>query len=107
MTGRMSRNKGKVGEREVVHLARDCGFPEAERDWRTPQLDGDLRNIGPTHLEVRRREKLCIPQWSAEIEEQARNGNLPILAFRRSGEPWRAALRLDSLFRLLSGEPAA
>jgi hypothetical protein len=102
--GKPSRDKGKRAEGQVVTLARDCGHPDAERDWRTPQLNGDIRGlVGPlTHLEVRRHEQPRIEAWAREVEAAASSDRLPILAFRRNKEPWRAVLPLDLLLRLLA-----
>jgi hypothetical protein len=102
-SGSKSRRKGKVGEREAVAVARANGHPDAERSWQTPQLDGDIgKLLGHVHLEVRRRETLHINQWAAEVEAKARNGNIPVLAYRKSGDPWRAVLPLDLLLTLIA-----
>lgn len=100
--GRKSRRKGKVGERQVCEVARANGHPEAERAWKTPQLDGDIANVGPIHLEVRRRERLEINKWAAEVEGKARNGNIPVMAYRKSDDPWRAVLPLADLLAIIA-----
>lgn len=99
---KMSRTKGKLGEAQVVALARDAGFPDANRSWQTPQLDGDLQGIPGVHLEVRRREGTSVEAWAKEVEQKCRNGNLPVVAWRRSNQPWRATLPLTDLLELLA-----
>lgn len=101
-SGRKSRRKGKTGERELVHLARDNGCPDAERDWKTPQLDGDIGGVPGAHIEGRFRERIDIVAWSHEVEDKARNGNIPIVAYRKSREPWRASLPFADLIRLIA-----
>lgn len=100
---RMQRSKGKAGESQVVHLARANGFPEAARDWATPQRNGDLSGIPNTYIECRRRETISIVAWCKEAEEAA-GDKLPIVAFRRNNDQWRAALPLDKLFALLANQ---
>jgi hypothetical protein len=86
---------------EVVHLARANGFPDAERDYATPQLHGDIKGItDDLHLEVRRRETLSIEAWCREVEAKA-DGRIPAVTFRRNNQPWRVALPLDQFLQLL------
>lgn len=103
-SGRRSKRKGKVGESQVVNIAKANGCPQAERDWKTPQLDGDVAGIPHTHLECRRRERIDIIVWSREVEAKARNDNIPVVAYRKSHEPWRASLPLADLIRLIANQ---
>lgn len=104
MTG--SRRKGKGAELEVVHLLQANGWPDARRSGDAGQIDGDIEN-GPDGmlLEVRRREALRIGEWCREVEAEAvarANGEVPVLAFRQSNQPWRAVLPLTDLLALLA-----
>ncbi len=90
-SGAMSRSKGKVGERQVVELAKAAGFEDAHRDWMTPQPNGDIGGVPGTYIEVRRRERVDILAWAREAETAA-DDKLPIVAFRTSREPWRACV---------------
>jgi DnaJ-class molecular chaperone len=133
-SGRGSRSKGKAAELQVVQIAREHGFPNAQRDWATPQRNGDIKGISDSiHLEVRRREALSIEAWMKEIEGKAakrqrcskcdgygptwaeegahcnrcnslgfEEGRIPVLAFRRSNQPWRVCLPLEDFLDLLS-----
>lgn len=101
--GKASRDKGKRGEREVVLLAREVGFPDAHRDWLTPQNDGDI-GLGDeyedVYVEVRRRETLAVPSWWAEVEAKA-GDRLPVLATRKNDMPWLGITRLERLLALI------
>lgn len=101
-TGRGSRHKGKSAELEVVHLARAAGFSDAQRTGSAGQIRGDIDGIPGVYVEVRRRETLALPAWCREAEEEAPDLTLPVVAFRRSHEPWRAALPLAALLELLA-----
>ena len=76
---------------------REAGF-EARRDGR---LDDDLQhNIEGYHFEVKHRETLALPAWLRQAERDA-GERVPVVAFRRNNEPWRAVLPLPVLLRLL------
>lgn len=102
-SGRSSRRKGKAAELEIVHIARAAGFPEARRTGPTGQIRGDIDNVPPLYLEVRRRENLAIPSWAREVEAEAPAGQIPVVVFRRSQEPWRAVLPFGDLLELVKG----
>jgi hypothetical protein len=100
------RRKGKTGELEVVHLLHEHGWPDAKRssDGRSQVERGDIAD-GPldVHFEVRRREALNIWACLAKAEAEARDGDTPVVAFRRSRSAWYAALPLEALLDLLGG----
>jgi Holliday junction resolvase len=100
------RRKGKAGELEVVRLLHEHGWPQAKRssDGRSQNQRGDIAD-GPfdVHFEVRRRETLNIWACLAKAEREARDGDIPVVAFRRSRSRWYAALPLDALLSLLAG----
>ena len=102
---RTERAKGANGEREIIHLLRAHGWPDAERTSNgNPQAGrGDIRN-GPAgvHLEVRRHERIAIWACAAQAAEEAAEGCIPIVAFRRNRSSWLACLPLDELLALLA-----
>lgn len=107
---RASRDKGARGEREVVDLARSCGFPYAERTgWRQVQEDVADVEIAPGfHFEVKRQETWCLPAWLRQAYAAAREGEVPVVAFRRrnrgddpSGR-WHVAVDLRVFLGLLA-----
>ncbi|MFA7156007.1 MAG: hypothetical protein WC112_09825 [Proteiniphilum sp.] len=101
MSGRASRTKGANGEREVVNILREAGYDA----HRTPHsgalvwMKGDLTGT-PWFVEVKRQESLRIPEWSAKAEEQA-EGKPALVIFRRSREPWRVCLSLETFLKLM------
>ena len=98
------RNKGARGELEVVRLLHDHGWTFAGRtsDGKSQTTRGDIA-MGPAgvHFEVRRRETLSLWAWLAQAEREAKPGDMPVVAFRRSRSAWYAALPLDILLALL------
>ena len=96
--GRKSKNKGKVGEREVAALLREFGFIAR----RGQQYSGDgapdvIHNLSVAddcdiHIEVKRTETL--PLWAAldQAEEDALPGDIPVVFHRKNGKPWVVVL---------------
>jgi hypothetical protein len=100
----MSRTKGKVGELEVCRILRDHGLPAqrtAPLQAATATSDADVLSLPGYFLEVRRRERVSIVQWSREAEAAAPTGDAPVVLYRPSREPWRASLLLADLIPLL------
>ncbi len=83
-----------------MDLARKAGFEQAHRAYQAPQHDGDVGGIPGAYIEVRRRERLQIADWTKEVEAKA-GSRLPVVAYRRSNEAWHAVVPLDALLELL------
>jgi Holliday junction resolvase len=104
MSGKRSRNKGSRGELEVRDILRARGI-HAGRVPNSGGLDqkGDvvdlpghsaLAQIG-IHLEVKRQERLALPQWIEQASQDA--GELtPCVVWRRNNEPWFIALPFEA-----------
>lgn len=100
--GKMSREKGARGEREVVEIFRSHGLACD----RTPNsgglfIPGDVTGLGRFHIEVKRCERIDLSAWLKQAYFEA-NGNVPVVCFRRSNENWHAVTPL-SLFAELIG----
>lgn len=103
MSGRASRRKGLVGEREVAERFRAAGFGvrglEASGDWLC--IDGGPRRLPPLHLECKRQERLRLPEWMRQASMEAPAGAVPIVTFRQNRGEWYAVLELGALLELL------
>lgn len=92
MTGKTSRNKGARGERELAEmLTNELGF-DVKRKLGQARDGGDDVQVGKFRIEVKRREKLAIEAWCKQVEAATQPGEVPVVAFRRNGEPWRAVV---------------
>lgn len=99
-SGRGSRRKGAVGEREVRDIFRAHGFA-CERDGR---YEADLQHdIDGHHFEVKRRERIEIDKWWEQATEDAGERH-PVVVFRRSKQEWRVVVTLERLLELLAAE---
>lgn len=95
-----TRRKGIAGEREVARLFEAAGFEvrglEGAGDHLVLCRDGLV-----LHSEVKRQERLRLPEWIAQAEAEAPAGSVPLVSFRQSRQEWHAALRLAELIELL------
>ena len=99
-----SRRKGADAEREVAALAREYGFPKAERSAPMQAAAGDERhpdvaNVGRLFVEVKRRGKGSMYALAVEATKE-RPGYIPTLAYREDRGPWLAVVPLAELLKL-------
>jgi len=98
-----SRSKGSRGEREIVDILKAAGWPQARRssDGRAQVERGDIvRGPAGFHLEVKRRERIRILEWSHQAEGDAHPTDRPAVIWRPNGEPWRVSMLLDDFLPL-------
>lgn len=102
--GKASRTKGARGELEVCKILRAAGF-NVERTpnsggLRLPTIEfsmkGDVVGLAGYHLEVKRCERLSIPAWIKQAEADCPEGDVPIVVFRASQQPWRVIQSFES-----------
>ena len=99
MTGRMARNKGAAGERELAGILTDeLGF-EVKRKLGQARDGGDDIQVEHYRLEVKRREALRLDDWCQQIEKVCDPREVPIVAYRRNGQPWRAVVPMAWLIK--------
>lgn len=100
MSGKMSRNKGKRGEREIVKLLQPILDEEYERVGLEPprlqrntlQSDSggyDLVGIDNLAIEIKYQESYNLNSWWAQTCAQANDNQLPVLCYRKSRVAWR------------------
>lgn len=93
MTGAFSRNKGKRGELEIVHLLQDNLGLSFNRNYKqTAQAQhGDIEQlVGPYLLEV----KNCAAQnmkawWQQAVTAADKRGAIPCVAYKVVRKGWR------------------
>ncbi len=92
MSGKRSRNKGQVGEREALKLlGEELGQLLHRNLVQTREGGGDCLEVKGWCIEIKRQERLNRKAWWRQAVEQARRaGSEPMLLYRRNREPWRA-----------------
>jgi len=110
-----SRRKGLTGEREVAQTFERGGWTvrglEGGGDHfavKLPERYYDLEDTyGPgnkpllLHIEVKRQERLRLPEWLEQARNEAPEGVPPVVCFRQSHGVWYAVLTLDDLLGLV------
>ena len=100
--GKMQREKGKRGEREVVDLIKRYGF-EARRGQQfkggadSPDV---IHNIPGVFAEVKYREKFSLYPALEQAHTEA-NGAMPVVFHRRSSKPWVVILDARDFLELM------
>ncbi len=95
MSGRRSRNKGATGERELAALLTDALGFVVQRKLGQARDGGDDIQVGQYRIEVKRREALRLDEWCKQVEQAAQPGDVPVVAYRRNGQPWRVVVPLE------------
>jgi Holliday junction resolvase len=113
MSGRMSRNKGARGEREVFALLNEqLGQEHFKRNLTQTRAGGcdaeTSQRASIFSMEVKRGEQLNLRSAIQQAIDQAKPGQLPVLAYRRNGEAWRFLIISDlkgfaDLFDVIAG----
>jgi len=101
-----SKNKGKVGEREIAQIlthqggweARRTGFMQSQQNHGA--ADVECKAL-PIHWEVKRTEKVSLHDWIAQAKGGAKDAEIPVIAWRKNNAPWYAILPLDDLIEIL------
>jgi hypothetical protein len=107
--GKASRDKGARGELEVAAVLQAHGF-NARRTPNSGGLSwrGDIAGVPGYVIEVKRTERITVPQWLNQAYAAARGGEIPVVVFRRSRAgtdadgQWHAILSLQALCELLA-----
>lgn len=103
--GRASKNKGKVGEREVAEVLRKHGW-EAKRGVQH-QGGADSPDVAvagddfPFHVEVKRTETLALWKSIEQAVADAPKDKVPLVVHRPSRRKWVAILDLEDLLELI------
>lgn len=94
--GRMQREKGKKGERELAGILRDYGY-DCRRGQQYCGVSGDADVIGlpGIHIECKRVEKLNLLDAMAQSVHDSKDGEFPAVFHRRDRSGWLVTMRLE------------
>lgn len=108
--GKMSRDKGKRGELELVHRLRDLGFSDVHRaqQYCGSVSSADVLGLPGIHPECKRTEALRLYEAVAQaVRDSEGTDDLPAVFHRRSKMPWLVIMRLEDwveLYRAYLGQ---
>lgn len=101
--GLFSRNKGKVGERELAHeLSRLLGV-SARRGVQfqgSPDSPDVVTEIPDLHIECKRTERFRLYDALEQAVEDGGATKIPVVCHRQNKKPWVAIVKLDDLPKL-------
>ena len=100
MSGKMSRNKGARGERELFSLLSDrLGYLVARNLSQTRDAGCDSLSVPGFTIECKRVESGFQTAWMTQAIAAIRPGHeTPVVFYRASRHPWRAAFRCADLW---------
>ena len=102
--GKGSQSKGREAELALAKELRErLGIPGI-RAGKPASFgrEADIVGVPGLHIEVKRHERLALPEWIEQSERDSvrLNDGFPTVIFRRNREPWRICLRLDHFLRI-------
>lgn len=100
--GKMSRDKGKVGEREIAAILKENGFADARRgvQYKGGAGSPDVVGLPGIHIEVKRVEALQLWPAMEQAKAEAAVGEMPVVLHRKNNKPWVAILPLEDFLRM-------
>lgn len=98
--GKMSRDKGKRGERELARTLREYGY-DAHRgvQYKGSADSPDVIGLPGVHIEVKRVERLSVYDAMAQSKHDAGN-DMPIVIHRRNNCEWLVIQPLEDWIKL-------
>ena len=104
------QRKGADGERELAALLREYGYPLGRGGSLSFGEVPDLTGLPGVHIEVKRVERLNVPEAMKQAVRDAEkfHDGVPALFHRRSREPWLVTMRLQDwmgLYRMQKRPP--
>lgn len=91
---KMSRDKGKRGEREAAALLRQFGFDEGARgvQYQGGPGSADVVGLPGHHIEVKRVESFQLEKAYEQAVAESAPGEIPLVLHRKNGGRWYAVL---------------
>lgn len=99
--GKMSREKGKRGERELASKLREFGY-NARRGQQYCGVNGDADVVGlpGMHIEVKRTERLQLYDALNQSKRDAKSYEIPCVMYRKNNSEWVTILPLDRFMEI-------
>lgn len=105
MGGKMSRDKGKRGERFTASLFREYGY-DAKRSAQFCGKTGqaaDVVGVPLLHLEVKFQERMSLYDWMGQAvrdSEAEGKGNLPVVIHKQNNKDLLVTMRFEDWIKL-------
>lgn len=87
--GKMQREKGKRGERELASKLREYGFNTRRgQQFCGANGDADVTGLEDIHIECKRTERLNLYEALAQAKADKKDGERPIICHRKNNSEW-------------------
>lgn len=102
--GLLSKNKGKVGEREVAHTMIRHGF-EARRGQQfsggddSPDVKHSMEGF---HIEVKRTERLNLNAAIKQANDDKTDKETALVVHRSNRQPWLVTMEFEEFLKLMA-----
>lgn len=99
-----SRDKGKRGERELASKLKEYGY-ECRRGQQYCGANGDADVVGlkGIHIECKRNERLNVYDAISQAKADAKDGEIPVVMWRKNNCEWLAITPLEDFIELYEG----
>lgn len=104
--GRSSQRKGADGERELARIMAGYGYDLRRGGSLSFGEAPDLVGLPGIHIEVKRVERLNVPEAMLQAERDSKRlqDGAPAVFHRRSRSPWLVTMKLEDWMKLYRGE---
>ena len=94
--GRMSREKGKRGERELAKILRGYGYAcRRGMQYAGGPQSPDVIGLPGIHIECKRTERLSLYDALAQAKRETGQKELPAVFHRKNESPWVVVMDLE------------
>lgn len=103
MTGKMSRDKGKRGERELAKILTALLGVECRRGQQYNGIEGqDVVGVDGIHIESKWVERLNLYAAYAQAQADASANDVPIVCHKRNNNSWLLTMALSDILDFVS-----
>lgn len=103
--GSSAKDKGKRGERMWRDELKACGWDAKRTGWHQAALGHESKDVTspeiPIHWEVKFCETMSLAAWKKQVAKDCRDGEIPVIAWKKSYQPWLAMLDARHLLEIL------
>ena len=90
--GSSARDRGKRGERMWRDELRAYGWEATRTGWHQAAIGHESKDVScpamPIHWEVKFTEQMSLAKWKEQIADDCRDGEIPIIAWKKAYQPW-------------------
>lgn len=96
-----SRQKGARGERSLAKKLQEYGY-NTRRGQQYCGIEGDADVVGidGLHIECKRAQQVRDEVFLQQAERDAKEGEIPVVMYRRNHEEWKVTLRLEDFMTI-------